>query len=189
MHFQRIVGALVSSAVGAGRFYSEKVTQARDADVRAADGGDDEHGTPHRPRKQGAAHPRIRSRHGDAGARPPRRSSTATIDAYKDLTGEEWKAYEASADAAVEKKAAASQMGSFRGPTPPRGGIRKAPAPSSPPRRPSRRPNRRSPPMTASPCLVRKGASWASSRLTFLFPVRAGSEFHNRMQNSKRNHP
>ena len=25
MHFQRIVGALVSSAVGAGRFYSEKV--------------------------------------------------------------------------------------------------------------------------------------------------------------------
>ncbi len=40
MHFQRIVGALVSSAVGAGRFYSEKVTQARDATARAADGGD-----------------------------------------------------------------------------------------------------------------------------------------------------
>src|ERR1700722_15417235 len=46
MHFQRIVGALVSSAVGAGRFYSEKVTPAGDAPVRAADGGDDEHGTP-----------------------------------------------------------------------------------------------------------------------------------------------
>ena len=29
MHFQRIVGALVSSAVGAGRFYSEKVSEAR----------------------------------------------------------------------------------------------------------------------------------------------------------------
>jgi len=37
------------------------------------------------------------------------------IDAYKDLTGEDWKAYEASADAAVEKKAAASQMGAFGG--------------------------------------------------------------------------
>ena len=74
MHFQRIVGALVSSAVGAGRFYSEKVTQARDATARAADGGDDEHRDPDRPRKQGAAHPRVRSRHGDAGLRPPRRS-------------------------------------------------------------------------------------------------------------------
>jgi hypothetical protein len=37
------------------------------------------------------------------------------IDAYKDLTGEDWKAYEASADPAVEKKAAASQMGAFGG--------------------------------------------------------------------------
>ena len=73
MHFQRIVGALVASAVGAGRFYSEKVTQARDATARAADGGDDEHGAPDRPRKQGAAHPRVRGRHGDAGLRPPRR--------------------------------------------------------------------------------------------------------------------
>ena len=37
------------------------------------------------------------------------------IDAYKDLTGEDWKAYEAPADAAVEKKAAASQIGAFGG--------------------------------------------------------------------------
>jgi hypothetical protein len=37
------------------------------------------------------------------------------IDAYRDLTGEDWKAYEASADATVEKKAAASQMGAFGG--------------------------------------------------------------------------
>jgi len=37
------------------------------------------------------------------------------VDAYKDLTGEDWKAYEAPADAAAEKKAAASQMGAFGG--------------------------------------------------------------------------
>jgi hypothetical protein len=37
------------------------------------------------------------------------------IDAYRDLTGEDWKAYEAAADAAVEKKAATAQMGSFGG--------------------------------------------------------------------------
>jgi hypothetical protein len=46
MHFQRIVGALVGSAVGAGRFYSTTVGEARAAAARAADGGDDEHGTP-----------------------------------------------------------------------------------------------------------------------------------------------
>ena len=45
MHFQRIVGALIGSAVGAGRFYSTKVGEARAATARAADGGDDEHGS------------------------------------------------------------------------------------------------------------------------------------------------
>ena len=114
MHFQRIVGALVSSAVGAGRFYSEKVTQARDATARAADGGDDEHGAPigleskaQRTREFAAdmamqAYALLAAAHG-------------AIDAYKDLTGEDWKAYEAPADAAVEKKAAASQIGAFGG--------------------------------------------------------------------------
>ena len=114
MHFQRIVGALVSSAVGAGRFYSEKVTQARDATARAADGGDDEHGAPiglesraQRTREFAAdmamqAYALLAAAHG-------------AIDAYRDLTGEDWKAYETSADATVEKKAAASQMGAFGG--------------------------------------------------------------------------
>jgi hypothetical protein len=37
------------------------------------------------------------------------------IDAYRDLTGEEWRAYEAPAEASVEKKASASQMGAFGG--------------------------------------------------------------------------
>jgi hypothetical protein len=45
MHFQRIVGALVGPAVGAGRFYSTKVGEAHAATARAADGGD-EHGAP-----------------------------------------------------------------------------------------------------------------------------------------------
>jgi hypothetical protein len=114
MHFQRIVGSLVSSAVGAGRFYSEKVTQARDATARAADGGDDEHraaigleSRAQRTREFAAdmamqAFALLGAAHG-------------AIDAYKDLTGEDWKAYEASADAAVEKKAATAQMGAFGG--------------------------------------------------------------------------
>jgi hypothetical protein len=107
-------GSVLSGNQQAGRFYSEKVTQARDATARAADGGDDEHGSPiglesraQRTREFAAdmamqAFALLAAAHG-------------AIDAYKDLTGEDWKAYEASADPAVEKKAAASQMGAFGG--------------------------------------------------------------------------
>jgi len=114
MHFQRIVGALVGSAVGAGRFYSTKVGEARAATARAADGGDDEHGIPigleskaQRTREFAAdmamqAYALLAAAHG-------------AIDAYKELTGEDWKAYEAPAEAAVENKAATAQMGAFGG--------------------------------------------------------------------------
>ena len=114
MHFQRIVGALVGSAVGAGRFYSTKVGEARAATARAADGGDDDHGSPigfeskaQRTREFAAdmamqAYALLAAAHG-------------SIDAYKDLTGEDWKAYEAPAEAQVEKKAATAQIGAFGG--------------------------------------------------------------------------
>jgi hypothetical protein len=114
MHFQRIVGALVGSAVGAGRFYSTKVGEARAATARAGDGGDDEHGTPigveskaQRTREFAAdmamqAYALLAAAHG-------------AIDAYKELTGSDWKAYEAPAEAAVEKKAATAQIGAFGG--------------------------------------------------------------------------
>ena len=72
MHFQRIVGSLVSSAVGAGRFYSEKVSEARAAAARAADGGE-EPGAPVGFEFESPPGRGIRSRHGDAGLRPPRR--------------------------------------------------------------------------------------------------------------------
>ena len=72
MHFQRIVGSLVSSAVGAGRFYSEKVSEARTAAARAADGGE-EPGAPVGFEFESPPGRGICSRHGDAGLRPPRR--------------------------------------------------------------------------------------------------------------------
>ena len=71
MHFQRIVGSLVASAVGAGRFFSTKVSEARAAAARAADGGETRNTD--RPGEQGAADPGIRGRHDDAGLRPARR--------------------------------------------------------------------------------------------------------------------
>jgi hypothetical protein len=112
MHFERIVGALVGSAAGAGRFYSEKVSEARAATARAADGGDDELGTPigfeskaERARQFAAdmamqAYALLAAAHG-------------AIDAFKDLTGECWKPYEAPAETGIVKKAAAAQIGAF----------------------------------------------------------------------------
>jgi hypothetical protein len=112
MHFERIVGALVDSAVGAGRFYSDKVSEARAATARAADGGDDEHGTPigleskaERARQFAAdmamqAYALLAAAHG-------------AVAAFKDITGEDWKPYEAPAETGVEKKAAAAQIGAF----------------------------------------------------------------------------
>jgi len=112
MHFQRIVGALIGSAAGAGRFYSDKVSEARAATARAADGGDDEHGTPigleskaERAREFAAdmamqAYALLAAAHG-------------AVDAFKDLTGDDWKAYEAPAETRVQKKAASAQIGAF----------------------------------------------------------------------------
>ena len=42
IHFQRIVGAYVSSAHGAGQFYSKAVTEARDATAKLANDTRDE---------------------------------------------------------------------------------------------------------------------------------------------------
>src|SRR5579859_2679477 len=42
MHLQRVVGAFVSSACGAGQFYGQKVSQARDMTTRLANDDRDE---------------------------------------------------------------------------------------------------------------------------------------------------
>ena len=88
MHFQRIVGSLVGSAVGAGRFYSDKVSEARAATARAADGGDDEHGTGSGLK---AARSRVRSRsvRSCGPAPPPCRAWRGRRRAFKDLAGED----------------------------------------------------------------------------------------------------
>jgi hypothetical protein len=131
MHFQRIVGALVSSAVGAGRFYSEKVTQARDATARAADGGEDEHGAPigleskaQRTREFAAdmamqAYALLAAAHG-------------AIDAYKDLTGKTGKPTRPRQAPPSRRRPPPPRWGS--GADAPRGGVRRPPPPSPAPR-------------------------------------------------------
>ena len=112
MHFERIVGALVDSAVGAGRFYSDKVSEARAATARAADGGDEEHGEPIGLESKAQ---RVRGFAADMAMQAYALLAAAhgALDAYKELTGEEWKPYEAPAETGVEKKATAAQIGAF----------------------------------------------------------------------------
>ena len=124
MHFQRIVGALVGSAAGAGRFYSTKVGEARAATARPPTAATTNTGPDRLEARR--SDPRIRRRHGHAGLRParrrPRRDRRLQGPDRRRLEG-----LEAPAEAQVEKKAARPD-GRLRGLTPP-GGDQKVPAP------------------------------------------------------------
>ena len=89
-----------------------KVGEARAATSRAADGGEYERGAPIGLESRAQ---RVREFAADMAMQAYALLAAAhgAIDAYKDLTGEEWKAYEAPVEAAVEKKASAVQMGAF----------------------------------------------------------------------------
>jgi len=109
LHFQRIVGALVGSAVGAGSFYSDKVSDARALATRTPEGGQEDEapvGFESKARRAAEfaaemglqAFALLAAAHG-------------AIDAYKDITGEEWKPYRAPAEGQpLEQRALKSQL-------------------------------------------------------------------------------
>ena len=112
MHFQRIVGAIVGSAIGAGNFYSERVKQAREATIRAADIENED-----APYGLESKAQRARDFAADMAMQAYALLAAAhgAVEAYKSLTGQDWKAYEAPAEAnLVEKKAAAAQIDAFK---------------------------------------------------------------------------
>jgi len=114
MHFQRIVGSLVSSAVGAGRFYSDKVIEARAANARAVDGGE-EGGAPIGLESKAQ---RTREFAADMAMQAYALLAAAqgAVNAYKEITGDDWRAYETRTETAtVEKRATTAQMGAFEG--------------------------------------------------------------------------
>jgi len=112
MHFQRIVGSYVSSAQGAGNFFSQKVTDARDATTRAANGEEDS-------APVGFESPADRARRFAADlcvqAYALLAAAEGAVNAYKEITGEEWKPYVAAQDASqsVERKSAAAELAAF----------------------------------------------------------------------------
>ncbi len=113
IHLQRIVGAFVGSAHGAGQFYSRAVTEARDATAKAAsdDRDDDRDGIV----GYDSSAQRKREFAADMGiqAFSLRMAAEGAVAAYEHAVGERWKPFDRPIDnpgQALDRKAAEAQM-------------------------------------------------------------------------------
>ncbi|MDQ8727493.1 hypothetical protein [Bradyrhizobium sp. LHD-71] len=116
IHLQRIVGAYVGSAHGAGQFYSRAVTEARDATAKLANDARDE--DLNRPVGVDTQAQRKREFAADMGlqAHALRMAAEGAVAAYEQVIGEAWKPFERPVEHAgenVSKKAAATQLAAF----------------------------------------------------------------------------
>lgn len=116
IHLQRIVGAYVGSAHGAGQFYTRAVTEARDATAKSAcDDRDEDLDGP--VGFDGKAQ-RRREFAADMGlqAHALLMAAEGAVRAYEQVVGESWKPFERPMDnigASVDRKAAELQMAAF----------------------------------------------------------------------------
>ncbi|HEV7323483.1 MAG TPA: hypothetical protein VGN91_00300 [Bosea sp. (in: a-proteobacteria)] len=116
IHLQRIVGAYVGSAHGAGQFYSRAVTEARDATAKSAcEARDEDIGGP--VGFDGQAQ-RRREFAADMGlqAHALLMAAEGAVRAYEQVVGERWKPFERHTDtigATVDRKAAEVQLAAF----------------------------------------------------------------------------
>lgn len=113
IHLQRIVGAYVGSAHGAGLFYSRAVTEARDATAKAANDLRDE--DLDGPVGFDSNAQRKREFAADMGiqAHALRMAAEGAVAAYEHIVGESWKPYERQVDnpgQSLDRKAAELQM-------------------------------------------------------------------------------
>jgi hypothetical protein len=116
IHLQRIVGAYVGSAHGAGQFYSRAVTEARDATAKLANDSRDE--DLDGPVGFDSAAQRKREFAADMAlqAHALRMAAEGAVTAYEQVVGETWKPFERQIEHAGEtvgRKAAKLQMASF----------------------------------------------------------------------------
>ena len=116
IHLQRIVGAYVGSAHGAGQFYSRAVTEARDATAKgSADARDEDLDG---PVGYDSAAQRKREFAADMGvqAHALRMAAEGAVAAYEQIVGEAWKPFDRPVDnpgQSLDRKAAAAQMSAF----------------------------------------------------------------------------
>jgi hypothetical protein len=113
IHLQRIVGAYVGSAHGAGQFYSRAVTEARDATAKAANDARNE--DLDGPVGFDSAAQRKREFAADMGIQSHalRMAAEGAVAAYEQVVGERWKPFERPVDnpgQSVDRKAAELQM-------------------------------------------------------------------------------
>jgi hypothetical protein len=116
IHLQRIVGAYVGSAHGAGQFYSRAVTEAREATAKLANDMRDE--DLDGPVGFDSQAQRKREFAADMGlqAHALRMAAEGAVAAYEQVIGEAWKPFERQVEHAgetVTKKAAVAQMAAF----------------------------------------------------------------------------
>ena len=116
IHLQRIVGAYVGSAHGAGQFYSRAVTEARDATAKAANDLRDE--DVDGPVGFDGAAQRKREFAADMAlqAHALCMAAEGAVAAYEHVVGERWKPFERQVEnpgQSVDRRAAATQMAAF----------------------------------------------------------------------------
>ncbi|RWK66822.1 hypothetical protein [Mesorhizobium sp.] len=113
IHLQRIVGAYVGSAHGAGQFYSRAVTEARDATAKAANDARDE--DLDGPVGFDSAAQRKREFAADMALQSHalRMAAEGAVAAYEQVVGERWKPFERPVEnpgQSVDRKAAEMQL-------------------------------------------------------------------------------
>jgi len=115
MHLQRVVGAYVASACGAGQFYGQKITQARDLTARLAnDDRDEDRGGPYGFEDR-AARARLFAAETGLQAYALLAAAEGAVSAYAHITGETWRPYEPSRPNSdtVSRQSAAAEMAAF----------------------------------------------------------------------------
>ena len=113
IHLQRIVGAYVGSAHGAGQFYSRAVTEARDATAKSANDIRDEDLDGPVGFDSGAQRKREFAADMGLQAHALRMAAEGAVAAYEQVVGETWKPFDRPVDNpghSVDRKAAELQM-------------------------------------------------------------------------------
>lgn len=116
IHLQRIVGAFVGSAHGAGQFYSRAVTEARDATAKASNDARDEDLDGPVGYDSGAQRKREFAADMGVQSHALRMAAEGAVAAYEQVVGETWKPFDRPVEnpgASLDRKAAEAQMAAF----------------------------------------------------------------------------
>jgi hypothetical protein len=115
IHLQRIVGAFVGSAFGAAQFYGTKKSAAMDLTSKLLNDERDEDRDGPSGFESKAERARLFAAEMALQSYALLAAAEGAVAAYADITGEDWKPYEApvAPSASVERKSAAAEMAAF----------------------------------------------------------------------------